>query len=602
MKKHQFCTKCEFHIYDEPVKAQMKLDEHKKVCNKENKYIDIYKIFTSCCKEGYKPTEFVLNYAPTQFTVGKTSKAMNDIIKRSEMKNINSEEVYHCTIVFSRNSIEETRQWTTRIKSQQIVAIQFSSKSSDIDSRAELMALFTETTDKKKLPSCILMCNHPKRINDIIYLLDLFTQSLTLRPQTGYKYPKFDIIFDEAALGITNIDKLFTNIPNLLSEVTKDLPCIVEQVMCITATPDDKNFIKLLNGVGINKIKKLNNEKYNEVELEKLRDAYMSISRHEKIYYDNLTKDPVEYVETYLGNIKGKCNIIFAPSTFKTKGHERMASMFVSEDYICLIHNGTNKEFRFPNGTIITLKDFRKKHNIKGELRDLLRKFRIEFPTQNIAITGKNTIGTGMTWNTDGFNFTHLFLSMYHARDASDLRQLFGRATGHEDYVEKCTVIVPEKVMIAYNIRLNNVKEIMNRTENEVLIESLRNTHNAELMAYNVPIVINVKPIDMDILKTLKKGIKKDMVCKLVKGDIPIGYDRSCLIYITQPKSDNSYKKHITDYVKKIESSTPSGLIDIDFKSKKYKDYYYKKFWISFIDTRENRLVILRWNGTKLDK
>lgn len=542
----------------------------------------------------------------TQFTIGKTAKAIHNIIKRFEIKQKLNPHVYHPTLIFTRNSIEENKQWSSRTKNNKLVALEFSSKSKEIDCREKLVEVFFSSKSKDELPMCIIMCNHPKRIEDIIYIIEKLGDNYKLNSSTGYKYTKFDVIFDEAPLCISNIRKLIKSVPNTLNEEYNDLPCIISQVMYITATPDDKKFLDLLQKeFGSTSIRKLKNkENISDIEIKELKNLYKSVESHPKKYYDNMSYDPVEYVESYMDNIKGTKNTIFAPSTWKCEGHERMADMFKKRDYICLIHNGKNKEFRFPNGKILTIYDFIKKYNIKGELRDVMRKFRKIYPYENLAITGNTTIGTGVTWNTNGFNFSHMFLSMYHGKNPSDLRQLLGRATGHKNFINDITLIIPEELYISFSSRLRNVEYIMNKKHEDIFFESLRNTNKDEFIAYNVPIVIDIKDNDMKILKNLKKEDRKDEIYRLTKSIISKEsnkYNRQNLIYVTEPNTDNSYKKHIIDYVKKYQNGTRCGLIDIKWKSRD-KEYYYKKCWMTFIDNRKNRLIILLWDGSQLKK
>ena len=69
----------------------------------------------------------------------------------------------------------------------------------------------------------------------------------------------------------------------------------------------------------------------------------------------------------------------------------------------------------------------------------------------------------------------------------------------------------------------------------------------------------------------------------------------------SEPNTNNSYKKHIIDYVKKNQNGTRCGFIDIKWNGRD-KEYYYKKCWMTFIDNREKRLIILLWDGSQLKR
>ena len=193
-----------------------------------------------------------------------------------------------------------------------------------------------------------------------------------------------------------------------------------------------------------------------------------------------------------------------------------------------------------------------------------------------------------------------MFLSMYHGKNPSDLRQLFGRATGHKNFINDIILIIPKELYISFSSRLRNVEYIMNKKDEDIFFQSLRNTNSEEFFAYNVPIVIDIKDNDMKILNNLKNEDRKDEIYRLTKSIISKKsneYNRQNLIYVTEPRTDNSYKKHISDYVEKSENGTRCGLIDIKWQGRD-KEYYDKKCWTTFIDNRENRLITLLWDGS----
>ena len=59
----------------------------------------------------------------------------------------------------------------------------------------------------------------------------------------------------------------------------------------------------------------------------------------------------------------------------------------------------------------------------KYEIRDTLRKWQLQHPNASMAITGWFTITRGLTFNTNGFNFTDVIISPYHAKQMKELEK-----------------------------------------------------------------------------------------------------------------------------------------------------------------------------------
>ncbi len=134
--------------------------------------------------------------------------------------------------------------------------------------------------------------------------------------------------------------------------------------------------------------------------------------------------------------------------------------------------NGKKKAFVNPNGTEIDIIDFNKSNNVDGELRDTLRVWFDKNPTSNLAITGNSVIERGVTFNTDGFNFTDMILSDYHSIAVGKLVQISGRATGGKRFVDRIRVHCTENIRLTINRenkRLENIcklkPEFFNRTD-----------------------------------------------------------------------------------------------------------------------------------------
>jgi hypothetical protein len=560
-----------------------------------------------------KRPKFLLNSAPTQFVAGKTSEAIMQILKNQEIDySMGSSNIFPCAIVYSRNSSLETEQWTARvgIKCKKVITLSSKCKSKTNENHAknelDILNLFLETDKADELPNCLVMCNHPQRIKDMVKIIKKFqNNTVKLDKKTGYTSIKFDIYFDESPLCTSNFNNFITS----LDLTNKNKSSDIGSIMFITATPDDEKFIKKLKELEIYYLLR-DWQKTTPEEYIKLSEKYRSIYQHEKIYHKHPTNDndPVEYVRSYLPNIKSKSNIIFCPSTYKVKGHEKMCSMFLKENYIVIIHNGTNKEFRFPNGRIITIDQYKKDNKIVGddnstknvELRHVLVHFRKKYPKSNIAITGNNTIGTGVTWVTKGFKVTHAIFSKYFAKNSSELRQFFGRATGHIDYVDILKIIAPKEVFLAYFIKLENLERVMRENPKIICIENL-DLKGDDCLAHNVPIIVNITENDIEKIKSSKSKERKKIIYELVKNNLPsIDYCFDNFIYNTCPLKPNSYEKHITNVLKMAEQNKKGGIMDIKWSKKQYEKHYAYKCWLVYIDAKENRLIIILWDGSRL--
>ena len=162
--------------------------------------------------------------------------------------------------------------------------------------------------------------------------------------------------------------------------------------------------------------------------------------------------------------------IIFSPAQLFTAkecvgSHEEVVKFYNELGFTVYLSNGKFKGFIEPNGERITLDDFNTAHNITGELRDTMREWAKIYPQKNIAITGYWTIERGITFQTDGFNFTHAIICDYHKQLLNKLVQLIGRLTGNKRYIEqKCNIICPQHIIDTVNTLVNKTIEL--RKEN----------------------------------------------------------------------------------------------------------------------------------------
>ena len=473
--------------------------------------------------------KFSICHELTQFTHGKTEQTLNMINGLIEKYYINSNDsnFHQIEIIISNNSLLETEQWKIRTKNKlgenEYIDVEILSSKSDSDYKYIdnfLTKILTAKT-KNDLPNILIVCAHKKRVcRDIIKLLRCFSGTNYINIQ---KNIKFHFNFDEP-------DSYLGILCDFLTEF-KEYSYLISEILFITATPYD-HFWKILQSHRIHELYNIAKDSCVEKSYNDYFDSYMSINEHNYLEYNYQTKNPLEYIENIFENYKDINNgkedgdlitfnpnerkIIFAPGhLYTTKlgygSHAEIVEYFLEKNYIIFLSNGKFKGFIYPNGNRILLKDFNIKYGIKGELRDSLRKLNELHPTSNIAITGYWTIERGITFNTDGFNFTDVIISDYHANNINRLIQLVGRSTGNKKYVNKMNLICPTKI---YNI----VDEFVNKTR-QLRELNHANYNRADFSNKDSAIPVRIEFLHNEFRKILFNSITN-------KRGYKVGFDR----------------------------------------------------------------------------
>lgn len=571
-------------------------------------------------QEFSEPTSMLLNTAPPQFTSGgnKTQNAMDYIRHYSMLHNTsaNGKEhgYHHITCIFTNNSLAETEQWIYRTGnefSNTNIFILSSKKKETKDEikfkTREQLAHYIVHAERNALPDIIIMCSNTIRIHDICELIDDFKKGVyNITYRTGYKGITFNIMIDEADKNIGAIKHLLHS--GHVRQTQNNAGPLLD-VMFITATPFD-NFWKMLNDVGIDKLKMdwlLNQWADKGVNYEFLDEGYRQITDHTHIPEENLTSDPVEYIRDVFERIDYPTRrIIYAPASRTTITHDEVSEFFIERNFIVLIHNGTNKEFRFPHEAPIKLETYKKENNINGELRDVLVHITNspEYRKYEIAITGCLTIERGITFNTTDFQFTHMILSSYHANNKATMVQMFGRGNGSSEYVGTFNIICPSNVLRNVTTAIENMKSIFLDKPQEVSYDDFKNITDPNSKCKTVPIVHPITSAQYGLLKkpnvkTYDRVFIKSLLSIYEWTDEYMWYESSKVqgiqLITTPDPAKSSYKKHITDIVIKAESNM-RGVIDAGAKIKGLE--HRKLMWI-FIDKVNLRFIITRWDGSK---
>lgn len=586
------------------------------------------------------PTALKVNTMPCQFTaeLSKTKNALNYIKKITEIYDLNdASDLYdNCSfhkicIIYTNNSLEETRMWKTRTSNclKDLIIWTLSSKQdSTFNNLATIQDALLGIKTSSELPNVIIMCGHDKRANDMITLIQRFETQIKLHLSIN-KAPIFEIFFDEADKQISVITK-FLRSPIVRKE--EGIAGSLTSIMFISATLYD-GFWKMLQNEGINSgldfswltevIENTAQDKGFESfgdYFDSLLKQYRKISDHNIIKHDNLTFNPVDYVRDcfqiknddntlkFFQNNNDKPFVVYSPAKNTIKSHNEMSNFYLSNGWACLVHNGTYKEFRFPDKTTITIENFRKKFHIDGELFEVLIKFCQEYPTLNLGITGHNTVERGITFNTVGFQFTHCILSTYHSQKLETLLQMLGRNDGDKKFVGTFNIISTTKIFKIANNAVDRLTNLILTKPEQITYEHFSNIDDPDYNNKTVPIVVELNNEEFKIFEKKGNRYNKSAIVELlqlkynwINND---EYNIDTLLQISAPGntlSEKATKTKQTAYEKLllpgVESYRNNKRMVIGLKIKG-TSYETTKCWGIFVDiVLKNRVIIYRWDG-----
>ena len=486
--------------------------------------------------------ELSLNHELTQFTKGKTEQTLKGICERYLLNSCEMEE-HLIEVIITNLSLAETQQWKIRTKKKFIgdeninIDILSSKKESDYRNIDSYITDIMTSKNKNELPNILIICFHKKRVvSDLLKLFDVCSGNNYMIEELKIK---FNLNFDEPDSNLGILSKF-------LEKYERYKP-ILKGIQFITATP----FEDFWNVLQKNKINELLNFQKKNLEEKSYSDYlkdYRKVSSHIIKYLNYDTDNPLNYIKKvyndkfemvdngenkYGDNLdyinKNKRMIIFAPGHLYTKkknvgSHEEIVNYFREKGFWCYLSNGYFKGFIQPNGTRILLEDFNKQNNIEGELRDSLRYWNELYPEANMVITGYWTIERGITFCTNGFNFSHIIISKYHTNKLNKLIQLVGRSTGHCEYVDRMILVCPKSV---YDV----IDDTIRRTV-QIREFNPTNYNQTDFSNKNSAIPVRIEFMDDSFRKlifqsiTKKKGYKDNFhrlfVSGILKGKIKV--------------------------------------------------------------------------------
>lgn len=431
------------------------------------------------------------NIEGCQHTNSKTQKEidfitlMDSAVRTHVAYNVSASRVHNITILITSRNLAETGQWKLRLDKElgnddELMEEKYDYTESDSDSEDDkrtlnictitnkskndgkgsgnkVDALITalDLRDKDELPDVVTICSHYIRIADCVTLLEHAAKGT--RMQDGFKIA-YNFVFDECdeSNNLSHIRKVLRTLVD-----RPDLKKRVKMIRFITGTLG-KKFWRMLKASGLGE-ELTNIDHALDLDTREEADAeWRSIKEQPHTPFES-SSDPVDYVKEVFDashiNLDA-VNIVMAPGATAVASHEAIANYFNELGWWTFVHNGQEKGFRAPDGTKISIRDFNKLHNIKGELRETLAVWKSMYPEASLGLTGYSTIKRGITFNTTGFNFTHMIVSVNHGNHTNELVQLFGRAQGNRRYCGEIQIISPLEVYTRTTNYIDRLKTI----------------------------------------------------------------------------------------------------------------------------------------------
>jgi hypothetical protein len=312
---------------------------------------------------------------------------------------------------------------------------------------------------------------------------------------------------------------------------------------------------------------------------------------------------------------------LFAPGNTDKRSHDEIATFLKRKRFIVVKINSTEKVIIHPNGgNKIDLNDYLKTEN-PVEIGRILSDIYIsnQYFNYPYAITGLNCLGRGITFNDDKFIFTHGIIPPI--LNKATVYQVCSRTNGNIKHLSNyliprlyMTSSTKDKIFEQENLAINismyvYEKYQQNETYDGIITnEDLKDINDAdgERDKMNVPVKVEITDDEFNEIKIKSQGhSRKNFILEEIisnknrelyeklKNDI---YNYEC-IQCTIPNTDNSYKKHITDAIKKLNKNEK-------FKIDIHGDDKHKNSYQFFIDSRSviKSIIIIIYDGNLDDE
>ena len=535
-----------------------------------------------------------LNTTPCQFTYSKTETAINYInhLEASRCEPNSENGVHHMTIILTNNSLIEGRQWNIRLTNDNNMRRNVSILSSDrkraqFNEANNFLGYCTQINKPDDLIDTLVVCNNVIRNYDIKKIIETFDSGSINLKKIGINKCKFTIMFDEVdrAANLNNACEFLDYSKEFL---------YIDSIHLITATPYD-DFWKKMKTLGHNKLKNLRYEIDEIPSPKELIESYMKVQDHNIVYVESTLESDEFIKDIYYKYIpKNQYPIrLFAPPSKYTDTHESIKKFFLEQNCIVVVINGKSKNIYLPDGTK-SINEFNRTYFPKKgdvEMYKTLSKLHQLYSETNIVLTGFNCIERGITFQTNGFNFTDMIIPPI--KDIATSVQLVGRANGGKKYVRKHNIYIQKEHYTKISKRIDYALKLIESNPKEVCEIDFREKTNKEkdMVRWEVPISIDLQKEEFDYIVE-KNGIRfrKERTFKLfTEHNINIeGYDSAMW---NNPVPNNAYNKNITPLLNAISNNEKICLLHKKDKNKN------KKIYSVYFDNRNYKVILVKYNG-----
>ena len=539
---------------------------------------------------------YFLNCKPTQFTRSKTKTAIEYInhvdASRCDVNTKGEHGIHHMNIICTNNSKIDGRQWSCRLRddnsTRHISILSSDRKRAQFSKVGDFFAYCTQIDKPDNLIDVLVVCTNNIRTNDIKDIIKTLDSGRINLENIGINKFKFTVMFDE-------VDKP-ANLTNALEfiEYSKKFSCI-DSIHLITASAYDK-FWKRIKKIGLNTLKNLRHEIREIESAEVLIENYRKLEDH-NIKYVVSTLESDEYIkEIYNKHISDKEYPLrlFAPPSRYTETHDSVKKFFLEKGFIVIVINGKEKSI-YLDGEPISIDNFNKNHFPKKtdvEMYKTLTKLNNLYTNTNIVITGFDCIERGVTFQTNGFNFTDMIIPPI--QDDATAVQMVGRANGGKNFVKKHNIWIQKSTYDKIKKRVDKTLNLIESNPIEVCETDFREKTDKErdMVRWEVPLSIDLQKEEFEYV-TEKKGVRfaRERTLELFKkNDINIeGYDHAMW---NCPKPDTrGYRKNILPLLNAISENKPISLLHRKDKDKN------KKIYSVYFDTINHKVILVKYNG-----
>ena len=513
--------------------------------------------------------------------------------------------VHHMTIILTNNSLIEGHQWNIRLgndsKTRNVSILSSDKKRAKFSKSENFLGFCTTIKKPDELIDVLVVCNNHIRNNDINSIVDTFYNNRINLTAVGIHKCIFTVMFDE-------VDKKenLTNAGQFISRTEKYDN--IDSIHLITATAYDNFWKEIKKITNDGKLKSLRHDISEISSPEKLIKDYRKIEEH-NIHYVSSEYESGEYIiDVYERFLRDKQTPLrlFAPPNKYTETHEHIRNFFLKEDFVVVVLNGKSKEICSSLNESESIHSFNQKHF--PELRDVemyktMTKLHQLFTDRNIVITGFNCVERGITFQTDGFNFTDMIIPPI-SNIASSV-QLLGRANGGKQYVKKHNVYIQKEHYQQIEKRINYAIQLIRTNPEDICETDFRDKTNKEkdMIRWEVPIQIQLtkeqyyeankrKGKGNQFLKVPVWDILRENGIHIDEKGIIDGYEP---VHWLEPKDENddTYRKNIKPLLRAIRDNEKICLLHKKHKMKN------KKLYSVYFDIKHHGIIILKYDGDK---